>query len=136
MSSPTEPSTDTPQSKTSKKFHASDADVVFQSSDNVLFHLHRKNLETQAAGFPPSEFSTDGEIVSLTEDAATLENLFEYVYPRRHPEVELLSVDELLKLAEAAEKYEVFNVMNMCRTRIYHEFAFGNLGIAWPGKHY
>ncbi|KAG6916797.1 hypothetical protein DXG01_005320 [Tephrocybe rancida] len=110
-----------PQPTTSQRFQASDADVIFQSSDNVWFHIHRKNLETQTGAFPPAEIETHGEIVPLTEDASTLENLFQYVYPQRQPDLELLSVDELYKLAEAAEKYEVFNVMSMCKARINHE---------------
>ncbi|KAG6916792.1 hypothetical protein DXG01_005315 [Tephrocybe rancida] len=101
----------TPRTVVSERSYAPDADVVFNSSDNVLFHIHRKNLETQAAAFPPSEFDTRGEVVPLTEDASTLENLFQYVYPQRHPDIELLSFEHLYKLAEAAEKYEIFGVM-------------------------
>ncbi|KAG6916794.1 hypothetical protein DXG01_005317 [Tephrocybe rancida] len=113
MSSPELLSKAVPQPVVSEHY----ADVVFKSSDNVLFHIHRKNLETQAAAFPPSEFVTNGEIVPLTEDASTLEKLFQYVYPQRQPDIELLSFDELLKLAEAVEKYEVFHVMSACKSR-------------------
>ncbi|KAG6824349.1 hypothetical protein H0H92_007133, partial [Tricholoma furcatifolium] len=87
----------------SENFHASDADVVFRSSDNVLFHIHRKNLETQTGAFPSSEFKTNGEIVPLTEDSSTLERLFQYVYPQRHPDIKSFEFGDLYKLAEAAE---------------------------------
>ncbi|KAG6916796.1 hypothetical protein DXG01_005319 [Tephrocybe rancida] len=119
-----------PQPTTSQRFQASDADVIFQSSDNVRFHIHRKNLETHTGAFPPAEIETHGEIVTLTEDVSTLDNLFQYVYPQRQPDLELLSVDELYKLAEAAEKYEVFNVMAMCKARI-KQLASDNPGIAF-----
>ncbi|KAG6839763.1 hypothetical protein C0991_011872 [Blastosporella zonata] len=102
----------------SEKFNASDADVIFKSSDDVLFHIHRKNLEAHAGAFPPSEFSTNGEVVSLTEDASILEKLFQYIYPQRHPDIELMDHEDLYKLAEAAEKYEVFGVIALCKTRI------------------
>ncbi|KAG6808169.1 hypothetical protein H0H87_000476 [Tephrocybe sp. NHM501043] len=54
----------------------------------------------------------------MTEDAATLENLFKHIYPKRHPDIELLPIEDLCKLAEAAEKYEVFGVMNICKMRM------------------
>ncbi|KAF5380019.1 hypothetical protein D9615_006293 [Tricholomella constricta] len=107
-----------PSRETSGKFRADDADVIFVSSDNVLFYIHRKNLETQAAGFPSAEFDTRGEIVPLTEDASTLELLFQFVYPRRHPDLEATPFDALVSLAEAAEKYEVFSAMNICKIRL------------------
>ncbi|KAG6846701.1 hypothetical protein H0H93_012344, partial [Arthromyces matolae] len=78
------------------------------------------NLETHAGGFPPGEIETKGEVVVLTESASTLENLFQYVYPQRHPDIELLPFLELSNLAEAAEKYEVFGVITICKTRIKH----------------
>ncbi|KAG6843564.1 hypothetical protein H0H93_000628, partial [Arthromyces matolae] len=74
-------------------------------------------------GFPPGEIETKGEVVILTESASTLENLFQYVYPRRHPDIELLPFLELSNLAEAAEKYEVFGVITICKTRIKHFVA-------------
>ncbi|KAG6916790.1 hypothetical protein DXG01_005313 [Tephrocybe rancida] len=107
-----------PRAVVSKHFHALDADVVFKSSDNVLFHIHRKNLETHAGAFPPAEIETREEIVPLIEDASTLENLFQYVYPQRLPEIESYPFDDLYKLAEAAEKYEIFSVMSACKSRL------------------
>ncbi|KAG6896812.1 hypothetical protein C0992_005912 [Termitomyces sp. T32_za158] len=106
------------QSTTSETFNASDADVVFRSSDNVLFHIHRRNLEVHAAGFPPAEFSTDGKLVPLSEDASTLERLFQYIYPMRYQNVDLLSFEDLSNLAEAAEKYGVYSVMHLCQLRM------------------
>ncbi|GLB39476.1 hypothetical protein LshimejAT787_0606380 [Lyophyllum shimeji] len=104
--------------RTSERFCAGDADVTFVSSDNVVFRAHRKNLDVAAAAFPPSEFDTHGEEVPLTEDSATLELLFQYIYPQRHPDLESTPFDTLAPLAEAAEKYEVFAAMNICKIRM------------------
>ncbi|KAG6864431.1 hypothetical protein C0991_009557 [Blastosporella zonata] len=71
------------------------------------------SLEIHAAAFPPSEFITDGEVIPLTEDALTLEELFTYVYPKRCINIDLLSVGDLFKLAEAVEKYEIFGAMTI-----------------------
>ncbi|KAF8054865.1 hypothetical protein FPV67DRAFT_1459805 [Lyophyllum atratum] len=101
-----------------KTVRAGDADVTFVSSDNILFYIHRKNLETHAAAFPPAEFDTRGEIVPLTEDSRTLELLFQYIYPQRHPDLESTPFETLAPLAEAAEKYEVFAAMNICKIRM------------------
>lgn len=97
---------------------AKDADVTFVSSDNVLFKIHRKHLESNAVAFPPAEFDTCEEVVQLTEASETLELLFQFVYPRRHPNLETTPFEILSPLAEAAEKYEAFAAMNICNIRM------------------
>jgi hypothetical protein len=92
-----------------------DSDVTFQSSDGVLFHLHKINLEVCAAGFAPPGTEARGEIVPLMETAVTLEFLFRFCYSERHPDVEAMKFDVLALLAEAAEKYQVFAAMNICK---------------------
>lgn len=91
------------------------ADVIFRSRDKVNFHIHKINLETSAEGFPPSQFSTQGEIVPLTETAATLELLFCFVYPSEFPDLEDRDFETLYALAEAAEKYRVYAAMALCK---------------------
>ncbi|KAJ7664099.1 hypothetical protein B0H17DRAFT_1092315 [Mycena rosella] len=98
----------------SKLFNAPDADVTFQSCDATLFGIHRANLQTNTEGFPPSEISTNGEIVTLSESSVTLELLFQFIYPRRHPTLDDIPFDHLSALAEAAEKYQVFSAMSLC----------------------
>lgn len=96
-----------------------DGDVTFQSSDGVLFRVHRKNLEVCADGFPPSGFAlADGEIIPLSETSVTLDLLFQFMYPRRHPALDTTPFHVLEPLAEAAEKYQVFPAMNICHIRL------------------
>ncbi|KAJ6566873.1 hypothetical protein B0H19DRAFT_1138782 [Mycena capillaripes] len=102
----------------SELFNFQDADVIFQSCDGVLFGIHRPNLQTNTEGFPPPEISTGGEVVPLSESAATLELLFQFIYPRRHPALDEIAFADLAALAEAAEKYQVFSAMNICRIRM------------------
>jgi hypothetical protein len=45
----------------------------------------------------------------------TLELLFQFCYPDHRPDVEALEFDALALLAEAAEKYQVFPAMNVCK---------------------
>ncbi|KAJ6517072.1 hypothetical protein DFH09DRAFT_1048838 [Mycena vulgaris] len=105
--------------RVSQKFNFADADVTFKSSDGVLFHIHRKNLEVCAEGFPPGEISTsEGEIVELLESSITLELLFQFMYPQRHPALDTTPFEILHSLAEAAEKYQVFPAMNICHIRL------------------
>ncbi|KAJ4473041.1 hypothetical protein J3R30DRAFT_3406823 [Lentinula aciculospora] len=88
-------------------FNAPDADVVIRSSDNVEFHLHKKNLEFSTGAFPPAETPVYlNETVSLTESAATLDIMFQFVYPKRYPHLDKVKFEALMLLAEAAEKYE------------------------------
>ena len=84
----------------------------------MLLRIHRKNLETNAAGFPPPGFDTLNEVIPLTEDSETLELLFQFMYPKRHPDLETAAIEILAPLAEAAEKYEVFSALNMCKVRM------------------
>ncbi|KAF5372195.1 hypothetical protein D9758_005046 [Tetrapyrgos nigripes] len=105
---------------TSARFNSdSGGDVIVSSSDGVLFHLHKRNLEFCSGGFPPANTPTaEGEIVPLSESAATLELLFPFVYPQRHPGLNDMSFSKLLKVAEAAEKYEVYFAMSLCSLKI------------------
>ncbi|KAJ7095650.1 hypothetical protein C8R44DRAFT_813571 [Mycena epipterygia] len=102
----------------SPRFKSADADVTFRSSDGVLFHIHRKNLEVCTEGFPPGEISTEGEAVQLIETSATLELLFQFIYPQRHPGLDTTPFKILYPLAEAAEKYQIFPAMNICHIRL------------------
>ena len=84
----------------------------------MLFRIYRKNLDTNAAGFPPLGFDTLNEVITLTENSQTLELLFQFMYPKRHPDLETTPIEILAPLAEAAEKYEVFSALNMCKVRM------------------
>ncbi|KAG6844537.1 hypothetical protein H0H87_006127 [Tephrocybe sp. NHM501043] len=102
--------------KISEHYQALDADIIFKSSDNILFHVHRKNLENNAASFPPS---TKGEIVPLPDDASTLDTLFQYMYDSLpEPDLKELPSEILYNLAEAAERYTVYYVQVICNERI------------------
>ncbi|KAG6901803.1 hypothetical protein C0995_007739 [Termitomyces sp. Mi166 len=98
----------------SEKFDAPDAEVVFQSSDRILFRIHKMNLATCTEGFSPPEHSTFDEIVPLPESSSTLELLFQFIYPRPQPELGTIDFETLALLAEAAEKYRVFPAINLC----------------------
>ncbi|KAF8878667.1 hypothetical protein CPB84DRAFT_1793950 [Gymnopilus junonius] len=100
------------------QFSAQDADITIQSSDDILFKLHRSSLAATTGAFPGPEINTQEEIVHLTEPAKVLEVIFQYVYPRRHPDLKDLDFDTLLQTAEAVEKYEVFAAMNTCEWRL------------------
>jgi hypothetical protein len=91
---------------------------MFCSSDGVHFQMQRKFLEANTGAFPGSEFDTFGEMVHLTEPCRVLRILFGFVHPRRHPDVEELDFNELEELAEAAEKYEVFSAINVCKMQM------------------
>jgi hypothetical protein len=107
------------QELTNPTVNFDDADVTFKSSDGVLFHIHRKNLEVCAEGFPPAEVPMgEGEVVELLENSVTLELLFQFMYPQRHPALDTTPFEILHPLAEAAEKYQVFPAMNICHIRL------------------
>ena len=95
-----------------------EADISFCSADGTHFQLQRKFLEANTGAFPGSEFDTRGEVVHLTESDIILRVLFGFVHPRKHPDVEELSFPLLAGVAEAAEKYEVFSAINICKLQM------------------
>ena len=100
---------------------SADADITFRSSDDVLFRVHKTNLQACTEGFSPPEASDSGEVVELTETASILEVLFQFIYPMPQPRLESFSSTEIASLAEAAEKYQVHPAMGACR--IYMKYA-------------
>lgn len=92
--------------------------MTFCSHDGIHFKLRRKYLEANTGAFPGAEFDTQGEIVNLQESAAVLSVLFGFTSPRVQPDVETLDFNLLASVAEAAEKYEVFYAMNICRMQM------------------
>ncbi|KAJ3769309.1 hypothetical protein FB446DRAFT_224993 [Lentinula raphanica] len=108
----------------SKRFNAPNADVLIHSSDNVQFRLHKQNLASHTGAFPPADIPVDPHdpIVRLTESAATLEILFQYVYPEHeYTSLHDMDFDSLMVLAEAAEKYEVGELMDVCEVELMGE---------------
>ncbi|KAH7880116.1 uncharacterized protein C8R40DRAFT_467451 [Lentinula edodes] len=68
---------------------------------------------------PPAELVTDAkEIVHLTEGGDTLEILFQAIYPRPFPSLKDLKFDDIMLLAEAAEKYQVFSMIYTCKIHL------------------
>lgn len=47
-----------------------------------------------------------------------LDLLFQFVYPKRHPDLKEVEFTLLAQLAEAAEKYEVYAAMQICKVRM------------------
>jgi len=96
-----------------------DTDIVIRSSDNVVFNLHRKNLEVHTGAFPAPEFAASPEDVTrLTEPSNVLAVVFDFIYPRRHPKLTSMGFEIVGPVAEAVEKYEVFAAMTACEMRL------------------
>ncbi|KAK7442461.1 hypothetical protein VKT23_016058 [Stygiomarasmius scandens] len=102
--------------RVSEFFHAgSGGDVIFCSSDNVLFHVQHKFLETNAEGFPLTDHTPpSNEIVKLTESSSVLELFFRFAYPQMPPDLDDLDFKSLMEFAEAAEKYLLHHARKFC----------------------
>lgn len=100
--------------------NAQDGDVVVQSSDNILFRLHRKNIEAYAGAFPLQATSTikDLPTIMVPEPASVLQMVFEYLRPQRYPNLDSMWGMRLSAFANAIEKYEVFAAMQLCVARM------------------
>jgi hypothetical protein len=89
---------------------AADSDITIQSSDGVLFRLHKANLKISSGSW-----NVEMPDYQLSETSAVLDLLFQFCYPERQPDLDSIDFDNLTKLAEAAEKYKVFSAMNICK---------------------
>ncbi|KAK2467727.1 hypothetical protein APHAL10511_000022 [Amanita phalloides] len=113
--SPSPPSTIPGNHKVSAHFNAKDADITFQSVDNVLYYVHRKNLECAATGFAKATTNSDKHtIIQMTEESDILDLLLGFTYPKPTPNVKDLPFKTLSKLASAAEKYKVYSAITIC----------------------
>ncbi|KAF5361268.1 hypothetical protein D9758_010287 [Tetrapyrgos nigripes] len=98
----------------------SGGDIVFHSSDNVLFYVHQKHIEAYAEGFPLAKHTTtsstnsETETISLTETSSTLELLFQFMRPQNPPELDGLNFAQLMELANASEKYVAYFARGYC----------------------
>lgn len=104
---------------------APDHDITLRSSDNVLFQVHVVNLQMHSDGFAAGAgcSGTDRgpsppETVPLTETAATLDLLLQYMYLQPQPDLSAVSFEELAGLAEAAEKYQVYAAIPICKVHM------------------
>jgi len=104
---------------------STDAEITYKSADGVLFRIHRLNLEACTEGLSPPEGSIFEEIVELTEDAPILELLFQFIYPTPGPDLTSIDFNILESLAEAAEKYQVYTAMSICK--IYMMFVIDSI---------
>ena len=103
-----------------------DADLSVVSSDGIMFKIYRKHLDSHTAGFPSFEsIVVDQQPITLQEPSDVLELLFQFIHPRaevqqfRQPVITEIEPKKFFAVAEAAEKYIVFGVMNLCYTRIH-----------------
>ena len=66
-------------------------------------------------GFSAPLIQASDEIVQLTETADILELLFQFCYPKQPPSLQSLNFETLSRLAEAVEKYQIYNTLEICR---------------------
>ncbi|KIY70730.1 hypothetical protein CYLTODRAFT_451494 [Cylindrobasidium torrendii FP15055 ss-10] len=114
-------SSNPPPCRVSSRFDSADSDIAIQSSDNVLFKIHRINLAMFSQVFSDAAGSTvaqTNETVHLTESAEVLELMLQYIYLQPQPDLRHVRFDVLAALAEAVEKYQIYCAMGVCSQRM------------------
>ena len=93
--------------------------AIFLSSDGETFKIPLRYLEATAGAFPAAgDAIVNEDPISLQETSDILELLFRFICPPTEsdnhcqPDVSELDVPTFFKLAEAAEKYQVYGAMN------------------------
>ncbi|ESK89083.1 hypothetical protein Moror_5316 [Moniliophthora roreri MCA 2997] len=109
-------------SQVSNRFDLPTSNITLQSSDKVLFRIHRVNLEMHSQVFADAASSTvgtvDNEVVALSESSAVLEVMLQYMYLQRQPDLRRLEFEIMKDLAEAVEKYQIYSAMGVCSQRM------------------
>ncbi|KIK56752.1 hypothetical protein GYMLUDRAFT_173835 [Collybiopsis luxurians FD-317 M1] len=97
-------------------FLVKDGDVTFCSSDDILFRVHKVNLEVVSTGFPPASLSLDEtDVVKIEENAATLRLFFHFIYPGRPlPDLMSTSFELIHSVVTAADKWGMYHAMEIC----------------------
>jgi hypothetical protein len=93
-------------------------EISIKSSDGVIFRIQRKNLEAYAGSFPLLPPDEPTATICLPESSIVLEVLFEYLFPKRYPDLEDKYFALLISIATAVEKYQVYAAMNPCCVRL------------------
>ncbi|KAF8829840.1 hypothetical protein HHX47_DHR2000309 [Lentinula edodes] len=91
--------------------------VVFRSIDNKKFIMLKEELDVAAGGFPPANLSSEVD-VHLSEPSDVLKVLFQYVAVDTDDHgstLEHINFFLLLRVAEAAEKYEIYQAIAAIR---------------------
>ncbi|KAJ3862519.1 hypothetical protein F5051DRAFT_332263, partial [Lentinula edodes] len=91
--------------------------VVLRSIDNRNFVMLKEELGVAAGGFPPAILSSEAD-VHVSEPSDVLKLLFQYVAAdtdHHGPTLEHIDFFLLLRVAEAAEKYEVYQAISAMR---------------------
>ncbi|KAI0690284.1 hypothetical protein C8T65DRAFT_101247 [Cerioporus squamosus] len=100
-------------------FDGADADIIFRSADGEDFHLYKVILAKASPVFrgmltlPDPERRGEPQVVSMSEDADTLNALLQFYYPMEHPV--FTSLGKLWPVIVAAEKYEMQFTMVILR---------------------
>ncbi|PFH49634.1 hypothetical protein AMATHDRAFT_62753 [Amanita thiersii Skay4041] len=99
-------------------------DVIIKSSDDKYFGAHTTNLEVFSSGFAPASLATSSpaatvDPVCLTESGDVLELLLRSMHSQRPPDLSGCTIKMFMNVAEAAEKYLVHHVMEICRLNMY-----------------
>ncbi|KAL1725232.1 hypothetical protein EV714DRAFT_277716 [Schizophyllum commune] len=117
---PYPPSDPQPFGRQSVIFSSTEGEIiVFRSCDGLLLNIDRRYLKWATDGPLAVDVpATPGENTALEEDSETLETLFAFVHPRRHPLLDSIPFTQLFKFAEAAEKYRVFPAMSVANVRM------------------
>lgn len=101
----------------SPQFEEPDADLTLRSSDGHLFKCHSRNLSAFSTIFPPSSFvdpSIDA-VVQVTESSKVLEIVLQFMRKERPMDLSAVAPGLIAEVAEAVEKYEICQSMDICR---------------------
>ncbi|KAF8645041.1 hypothetical protein AX16_008102 [Volvariella volvacea WC 439] len=112
-------------------FNRHDSDLVLRTADNVEFLVHKHFLSYNSPFFRDmftlEQVNTDQEmqgnrpVITLEEDAETIEPLLRYCYPAWLGRPTLRDIDEIIRILSAAQKYDMDGIEQILRAQMVAE---------------
>ncbi|KIK68519.1 hypothetical protein GYMLUDRAFT_154327, partial [Collybiopsis luxurians FD-317 M1] len=96
-----------------------ETDLVLESKDGLRFGAHSADLAVFSDAFPVvGSGIVVTEVVQMTETADVVLMLLQFMHRQRWVKSEKIPFGLLHRLAEAAEKYCIFSLMEICRIQM------------------
>ncbi|KAK7458158.1 hypothetical protein VKT23_010066 [Stygiomarasmius scandens] len=125
------------ETRRSSRFCVEDpeADWFVLSNDGILFGIRGANTEVCSEGIYDlgSPDAANDELewhIKLDAPARVLNLLFEYLYNKRRTNLETVSIELLIELTEAAEKYRVRSAIDACQRALRKHIPNNALEVA------
>jgi hypothetical protein len=91
-----------------------------KTGDGNILGAHSENLGALSRSFPQPAAVPGASlpVTTVNEDSDVVELMLKFMHYMPFPDLSELPIDLLTRLADAAEKYEIYSAMSTCRSEM------------------